>query len=436
MTRKAPWHRPATGPLRSACWLGLVLVSACISDTSDEATEDAESSPTGGSAADAGGGGPAPPDAAGGARPDATTGLGGSGVLVARPEALAFLDGVETQRLALSNVGGGPVTFRQVVLRGDATFAPLLMGLDVRRAPELLTDPDGDGVPGLSPGASFEFEVRHLPDGPGRDLATLVIVPDEGPPLEVPLANDAPAGCLEATPASLSWRTRVGRPDNRTLTLAPCFADIPVAVESLALEGEHADAYRIVRPETGPLRVDTPVVVEVELTPDAPGPRFATLVARASVEGRVFETRVPLEGQGLQNACPVAVSSADVVTAAPLDVVALDGRRSFDPDGPDGRPVRFEWVVLDRPPGSTSQPMETVNPADPAIGTGDDPATPTAEFFVDLPGIFLIELRVTDGEGQRSDLCMPPTSTLITIDARPPANDAGPPDEGPADAAP
>jgi hypothetical protein len=433
MIRCRPRPFGLAGPL-------LLLATACIGDPGPATDADADAGASldaAGAASGAGGRADTGPPG-GGAVADAGNGPGGSPVLVAEPARLSFLDGVSTRTLTLSNVGGGVVEFRQVVLRGDATFVPLIMGLDVRRTPESLSDPDADGQPGLSAGRRFDLEVRHLPDGPGRDLATLVFVLGEGAPLEVPLANDAPEACLVATPASLSWQTRVGRPDSRTVSLAPCFADIPVPIDTLTLEGEHAAAFRIARPAPGPLVVESNTEVDVELTPDAPAPRFATLVARSTFEGRVFETRVPLEGQGVENACPVALTPSPVIAAAVGDIVRLDGGPSFDNDGPNGRPVTYEWVVLDRPEGSTSQPRERVDRNDPAIGTADDPSTPVSEFFVDFAGVYLAELRVTDDEGQTSGACSPPRSAQVTIDARPPAPtpDAGATDAGPPDAAP
>ncbi len=101
------------------------------------------------------------------------------------------------------------------------------------------------------------------------------------------------------------------------------------------------------------------------------------------------------------NVCPEPRVAEAEIHALPLDVVTLDGRGSVDEDGPNGGPVAWSWVVISRPDGSTAQPVERFfNPARPADGGPEDAAdTPEAQFFVDLAGVYEIELRVTDAGG-------------------------------------
>ena len=96
---------------------------------------------------------------------------------------------------------------------------------------------------------------------------------------------------------------------------------------------------------------------------------------------------VPLLGRGTQNECPTAVVGEDEFIVRPLEVINLDGSPSVDMDGPDGRPVRYEWVVVQRPEGSTAQPVERLaDPFRPAEGgPADNTGTPGAVFFVDWP---------------------------------------------------
>ena len=97
---------------------------------------------------------------------------------------------------------------------------------------------------------------------------------------------------------------------------------------------------------------------------------------------------IPLAGRGGLNRCPAAVIDENEMTVRPLDVILLDGSASVDEDGPDGRPVQYEWVVIERPEGSTAQPVENIaNPQEPADGgPADNRDTPTARFLWIWPG--------------------------------------------------
>jgi hypothetical protein len=105
----------------------------------------------------------------------------------------------------------------------------------------------------------------------------------------------------------------------------------------------------------------------------------------------------------------------------PLDVVPLDGGTSSDADGPDGKPAEYRWVVVEAPEGEQSIPYEMLfSPADPGIGgREDDPSTPTALFWADLEGTYVLELRVRDNLGLGADDC-PSAAARVTIVARQP----------------
>ena len=104
---------------------------------------------------------------------------------------------------------------------------------------------------------------------------------------------------------------------------------------------------------------------------------------------------------GRPNQCPLPRVVQSNFSARPLDVVLLDGEPSVDSDGADGRPIRYEWVLISRPDGSVAPLVEEFNdPFRPADGgSEDDPTTPRVQFFVDLAGTYVIELRVMDDQG-------------------------------------
>jgi hypothetical protein len=104
-----------------------------------------------------------------------------------------------------------------------------------------------------------------------------------------------------------------------------------------------------------------------------------TLIIVSNDPAKQPEIRIPVIGRGTLNACPVAAVSNDRLDVLPLEIITLDASASSDADGPSGRPVSYEWVVVSRPDGSTAQPVESFfnrqRPADG--GEPDDLSTPT-----------------------------------------------------------
>ena len=114
--------------------------------------------------------------------------------------------------------------------------------------------------------------------------------------------------------------------------------------------------------------------------------------------------------------CPEAIVAEPEIRVRPLETISLDGRASR---AQGGRLVRYEWVVVDRPDGSTAQPLESfATPERPQDGGApDNLATPRAVFFVDLAGTYELELRVTDNGGRSapSDACPGPRARMRVI---------------------
>jgi hypothetical protein len=94
------------------------------------------------------------------------------------------------------------------------------------------------------------------------------------------------------------------------------------------------------------------------------------------------------------------------IWAARRTPVLLDGRGSGDADGD---PLTFRWSFTIRPGGSTA--------------TFDDPALDRPTFVPDLPGDYVAQLIVNDGE-----LDSVPDTALIAVTGanRPPVANAGP----------
>ncbi len=83
---------------------------------------------------------------------------------------------------------------------------------------------------------------------------------------------------------------------------------------------------------------------------------------------------------GVTNTPPVAEAGEDVGVAV-TGLATLDGRGSTDANGDE---LTYTWVFESRAPGSSA-----------AL---DDPTHPQPSFVVDAPGIYVLALRVFDGE--------------------------------------
>jgi hypothetical protein len=87
------------------------------------------------------------------------------------------------------------------------------------------------------------------------------------------------------------------------------------------------------------------------------------------------------------NSPPRANAGPDLYDMLPGDLVSLDGTSSSDLDGDD---LEFEWRLITRPAGSVA----TITNADFDV----------AQLYVDRAGIFEVELWVTDGTADDTDM--------------------------------
>jgi hypothetical protein len=376
---------------------------------------------------------------------EADAGAGGAAVEAARgtlqvsPEALDFgrVAPVAAESgaapvsltLTLSNVGGARLAFDELSLHGSPVFQVFADGRDLVRA---------GALPALEPGASVDIQVTVAPWDQGPQFAELRITSSdpERPEIVVPLQANATGTCVRVTPAAVDFEaSRLRRPDNRSIRIGSCGVD-PLRIERLELTAETDPAFTLDAETVAALPLSVPGA-----TPDAPDPGLDVQVNFDPREARDYtgalrvhtndpETpviEVALAGRGAENACPIAVATPSMFEVPALSVVVLDGTLSFDPDpDPDdpehpGRPRSYEWVITERPEGSTSQPSEWLSAQDPGgFGSPDNPSTPVAEFFVDLVGHYTAELRVTDDEGVSSDSARCRTSAIVTIVSLPP----------------
>jgi len=316
----------------------------------------------------------------------------------------------QSDTVTATNIGQAVLNLDRMFIDGSQNFRFEINGVDPTQDPTALIDPDGDDIPGVSRDGQFEITVFYLTETQGADTGELHIISDgvvEDVIVNLVANGDMP--CINIIPETLEFGAAlVNREKPGILTLESCGSQ-PLRLDDISITaGEEVFA---IREETLPplpaqlpavdRNIDPPVfpsrAITVAFTPPAEMAYNGTIQVRSN-DAEFPSIDVPLLGRGTQNECPTAVVGEDEFIVRPLEVINLDGTPSVDMDGPDGRPVRYEWVVVQRPDGSTAQPVERLaDPFRPAEGgPADNTGTPGAVFFVDLAGEYVIELRVTD----------------------------------------
>ena len=340
----------------------------------------------------------------------------------------------EIRDLILLNLGQSVLYIEQLQINGSQDFTPLINGRDPRRQPELLNDPDQDGIPGISPlidgqeGGEVQLQIRYAPPSAGPDVAELVIESNAlgQETYSVPLVANSNIPCLEVVPNAVEFpASLVSRPDSQSAIIESC-GGAELNITEIYIEGDSEGVFSLEGELELPLRL--PAAPSQGLRPNEQItlsflPREekiynATLVIQSN-DPVIPERRVSILGRGTANICPQARAAQDEFYVLPLDTIVLDGGPSVDQDGPDNLPIAYEWVITSRPQGSVSQLVERFDdPLQPADGgLPDDTTSPTALFFIDLPGYYTAELRVTDQFGLTSLDCRNPA--VVTILAEP-----------------
>jgi hypothetical protein len=355
---------------------------------------------------------PAQPDVSFAGNPPAR----GACALEARPRA------VELDDVLVGQPSGSRVVLENV---GDESISAVT--LDVEGSDGLTVVPNDAGP--IAPGSTIEAIVLLNTGGPIEAAGTLQVRYEcakvRGGSIELPVAGRALPSCARIEPTSLEFETSLGYLEYQGGKVWGC-ASRRVRLESASIDGPDAGMFRFSSIDPFPVDVGGgevegayPFVFSVEFTAENEGLYAARLqVTTDDPLEPVFE--VPLQGRVTMPPCPVAVATPPAYRVVPSSIVLLDGGASNG--GPRvGRPVSFEWIVLERPNGSLSQPCESVNAADPATGSPDDPVTPIAGFFVDSPGRYVLELRVRDALGRGPEQC-PGARTVVEIVADLPPN--------------
>ncbi len=331
---------------------------------------------------------------------------GGAEIFVS-PDSVSFgrvpAEASADETLTISNIGSEDLVFEAMVIGGSSDFSVWVNGVDVVADPSALVDPDGDGNPGLAPEGSFAAIVRYAPPTEGPDSGELIIRSNDANRAElvVPITANGAAPCISVSPPTLEFSAAlVGRETVKPVTITSCGQE-GLIVGNIRLSDDTAPAYTLVEDFELPLNLPgaTPEnqpteLIGINFRPEAED-AYGGRVIIESNDAATPSIEVPIVGRGTINECPVPGVAEDSYTVLPLDIVTLDASSSTDPDGSI---AEYEWVVVERPAGSIAQPVESFfNPNQPADGgPRDNLSTPRAQFFVDLAGQYVVELRVTD----------------------------------------
>jgi hypothetical protein len=326
--------------------------------------------------------------------------------------------GTSAQRdTVITNMGTDTVFFEEIVPSDTDMFSIRINGIDPAQDPSILLDPDQDGNQGVAQDARFTISVIFEPETDQPVTAQLHILSNAvNQKLPIQLLGNGAGSCLQVVPGDARFPdTIIGEAQTLRLRIESC-GDRQVTIEMIGLE-------------------DSAGVFDVLSQPDLPGtlpshvgsgdrfPGTDVLLRFAPGEEQAYRgvlrirsndplhpvLEIPVFGRGIINLCPRAIASRQLMEVHPLDMILLDGSESIDPDSATGRPAHYEWVVIERPEGSISQPVERFHQLS-RPGDGGEPdavSTPIARFFVDLAGEYVLALRVVDhyGASAPSSLC-------------------------------
>ncbi len=272
----------------------------------------------------------------------------------------------------------------------------------------------------LAPLEELAIGIEFEPESGGLEEGALVILSNDGdqPRKEIPLvANRTAEPCLAVTHAEgfAFPDTRIGSTTSETFEISSCASGTDA--QSLVVSGvslintpelSSSDAFSVI---AGDLFADGDLTLApgetasfaVNYAPTAEGIDDALLEIRSN-DTLVSPRVIPLSGVGRSNICPTAVATcrvagglvdSDQLTAPPLSTLECSGTSS---SAPGGFIADWEWSILTRPEGSTAQ-----------LQPNGGSATPS--FFLDMVGIYEMQLEVTDDVGNRS--CNPAVVTVV-----------------------
>lgn len=328
--------------------------------------------------------------------------------------------GTALKRLTLQNEGRAPLKLERFEFGSNAEeFSFCFPQGD--EGPCLDPEQDGAFPEELTYLETLDVRINYNPSDDGEDLTVFQVYsndPDERP-FEIDISANGQEPCiLVSDETGIDFVTGfIGGVTARTVTITNCSPNKDLEVSDISMLAGSDEAFFV---DSLPGNIpDEPLIIPVDGTasfvlnyaPEAEVANEGTLEIRSNDTAK-DPLHIPVNGRGSNNACPTAVAKARIVgssgiwgtslDAIPLDTIAFDASDSTDPDDPNNASAiqGYEWTVVERPADSTAQFSPNARSANP-------------QFFLDLAGRYVFELRVYDANNTPS--CETSQITVLAV---------------------
>ena len=312
----------------------------------------------------------------------------------------------EWQMVEIENLGAAPLHISDISVNAGSRFDFSFPGdlIDGEFPPAADDTSDFPGT--LNPGDEVLMRVWFNPDSDDPATGELTIASNDptDPEFTVNLSGNSGTACLDVSHRDgLDFHlATIGQASYRTVTMTNCAPGTDLDITNLEITDDGGGVFAI-RPNSYPgelpdetlvLRPQESANVVISYSPTDEVNDQGELTI-SSTDGADPNLRIPITGEGTTAVCPIAVAQGRAegatqwqndIAVTPLETVDLRGTESTDPDGGS---LTYEWSVVNRPSGSNSQVSPSATSAEP-------------NFWVDVAGVFEIELTVFDEIGMQS----------------------------------
>lgn len=322
------------------------------------------------------------------------------------PDRLLFLNLAEgetaTRSAELRNVGRTGLELEDFIVEGPFELS----------FPEYLDAPPSR----LSPGQTLLAQVSYtaIDDEPRQGVLRILTNDPEKEIHEIALLANVDLPCVTVEPAArLRFGDVVrGERSERFVRVTNCSETRDAVIDLVEFNDD--DAFRLVdaNDRAGEPRVIAPgavALIPMEFRPQSIR-AFTGSITVLSEDELQPEVTIRLEGTGVAPHCPTAVITAQseegnaianptgTLIGFPLETVTMDGSQSFANGG--ATIAEYEWSLVQRP-------------ADTAVTLDQSGDVINNSLYLELAGVYEIELHVYDSEGTRS--CAPARLTVEAV---------------------
>ncbi|MBU1432650.1 hypothetical protein KKF91_19085, partial [Myxococcota bacterium] len=265
--------------------------------------------------------------------------------------------------VTVTNIGQAPLQILRLQVSGSAAdpqaadpngFWVTVGGEDPVLNSSVLVDPDGDGVPGLKNGQSFDIMVHYQTLTDGQDEGFLSIFSNDTiqPEYKVALKANGASPCARVDPNPIEFpASLINRTTSRPVSLESCGGEKLMILDVYLKDGS-SDAFTLDENTLPEFPYELPAFdasqdsfypnrnITLNFHPTQQAPYTGTLVvvtndpalyADVNTPG---EYEIPITGLGTINECPVACVAQEEFNVPPLEIISLDASCSMDLDGP------------------------------------------------------------------------------------------------------